>query len=357
MKKVKFLAVIGLMILFFASSYYEVRANEIVDSSGFLYEENNDNTVSITGYIGEHVTDKNYTLIIPSEINNKKVYSIKELVCHNKDIVVEDGIIELCNYAFANCFNLFEGSITLPNSITIIGEKGFVPFKIYANPNSYAKTYASTHAIHFSCIVHSSILNYIEEIAPTYEKNGQKAGYFCSICGTAIKGGEVIPMLKHQPEYPTTKKIETTTNPKKSKIVSVSNALYKVISSNTNNSIVEYSGTKKIKKSLTIPSTITVNRKKYKVTSIAKNAFKNNKTLKKITMGNNITKINANAFIGCKKLKTIIIKSNKLKFIGRNAFKGIHPKAKIKVPAKKIKKYKKLFRKKGLKSTVKIIKI
>lgn len=92
------------------------------------------------------------------------------------------------------------------------------------------------------------------------------------------------------------------------------------------------------------------------MTTVSKNAFKNNKKLKKVIIGKNVTKIEANAFSGCKNLKAITVKSTKLKSVGKNAFKGIHKNAKIKVPASKLKKYKKLMGKKGQKSTVKIIK-
>ena len=66
--------------------------------------------------------------------------------------------------------------------------------------------------------------------------------------------------------------------------------------------------------------------------------------------------IKSKAFYGEKKLKKITIKSTTLKTVGKNAFKGINKKAKIKVPASKLKAYKKLLKKKGQKKTVKITK-
>ena len=73
-------------------------------------------------------------------------------------------------------------------------------------------------------------------------------------------------------------------------------------------------------------------------------------------IGKNIKTIGKNAFAGAGKLKSITIKSTSLKKIGSKAFKGIHPKCKIKVPAKKLRAYKRLLKKKGLKSSVKITK-
>lgn len=142
--------------------------------------------------------------------------------------------------------------------------------------------------------------------------------------------------------------------PAKGDVVKDKNASYTV--SNVKNKTVEYKApASKKKTSAVIPATVKVKGVSYKVTSIAKNAFKNNKKLKKVTIGANITSIGANAFSGCKVLKNVVVKSTKLKTIGKNAFKGIQKKAVIKVPAKKLKAYKKLFGSKaGIKKTMKI---
>ena len=109
-------------------------------------------------------------------------------------------------------------------------------------------------------------------------------------------------------------------------------------------------------KTVSIPATVTMNGVTYKVTKIADNAFKNNKTVTKVTVGSNITAIGKNAFYKCKKLKTIKITSTKLtsKTVAKNAFKGLTKATTIKVPKKKLKAYKKLFKQKGLSSKVKV---
>lgn len=131
------------------------------------------------------------------------------------------------------------------------------------------------------------------------------------------------------------------------------NATY-IITSTENKTVSFYKLTNKKKTSYTVPNTVKIDGVTYQVTEIAAKAFKNNKKLKKITIGKNITKIGKQAFYGCKKLKTITFKTTKLKSIGKQAFKGIHKKATIKVPRKKYKKYKKLLKGKGQKKTVKI---
>lgn len=109
-------------------------------------------------------------------------------------------------------------------------------------------------------------------------------------------------------------------------------------------------------KSFTVPSTVTLNKQKYKVTQISDNVFKNNKIITKITIGSNVVKIGKNAFAGCKKLKTITVKSIQLKSVGKNALKGIYSNARIKVPKSKYTRYKILFKNKGQGKKVKVTK-
>ena len=145
--------------------------------------------------------------------------------------------------------------------------------------------------------------------------------------------------------------------PEKNKVYKDKKYQYKVTKSADRNGTVELKAPlKKTMASVSVPSTVKINGYTFKVTSIAKNAFKNNKKLTKVTIGANVTKIGANAFSGCKKLKKITVKTKKLKAkaVGRNAFKGIHKKAVIRVPKGKSKAYKKVFKGKGQSKTVKI---
>ena len=84
---------------------------------------------------------------------------------------------------------------------------------------------------------------------------------------------------------------------------------------------------------------------KYKVTKIAKNAFKNNRKIKEVIIGKNISSIGKRAFANCKKLKLVNIKSKKIVRIGKKAFyKGKRTKVKFKLPKGKKKLYKKLLK-------------
>ena len=131
--------------------------------------------------------------------------------------------------------------------------------------------------------------------------------------------------------------------------------------------------------SISIKATVKSGAYTYKIVSISKNAFKNLKKLKTVTIGNNVTTIGNDAFSGCgkltkvtigknvktigskafynnKKLKNVVIKSTQLKTVGKNAFKGIYNKAKIKVPKSKLKGYTKILKGKGQQGSVKITK-
>lgn len=72
--------------------------------------------------------------------------------------------------------------------------------------------------------------------------------------------------------------------------------------------------------------------------------------LSHVTIRKNIKTIGKNAFYGCGKLKNIAVKTTKLtkKNVGSKAFAKLHKKLKVKVPKKKLKIYKKIFREKGV---------
>ena len=101
-------------------------------------------------------------------------------------------------------------------------------------------------------------------------------------------------------------------------------------------------------KSAVVPDTVKYQGKVFKVTGIGKNVFKGNKKLKKVIIGKNVKTIEANAFAGCSKLKTITFKGTAVKKIGSKAFKGTGIDAKVTVPKKTFAKYKKMLLKGGL---------
>ena len=99
-------------------------------------------------------------------------------------------------------------------------------------------------------------------------------------------------------------------------------------------------------KTVTIPNTITVNGISYKVAEVGANAFKNNKKVKKVTIGANVVKIANKAFNKCPSLRNVIIKTTLLtkKTASKKCFNKVHKKMVIKVPKKVKKSYTKIFK-------------
>ena len=102
-------------------------------------------------------------------------------------------------------------------------------------------------------------------------------------------------------------------------------------------------------KKAAVPFYVEINGFRYQVTEIGKKAFANEKKLTELLVGSSVTTIKTKAFYNCKKLKTIRIKSKKLKKTGKKLFTKTARGLIIKVPGSKKKQYKKLLSKKGQK--------
>lgn len=148
----------------------------------------------------------------------------------------------------------------------------------------------------------------------------------------------------------------TTIDPEPGNVYVIGNVNYEVITTGAAKTVQITGIDNKNVKTLKIPDAVQIFGEEYVVTSIKAKAFKNQKNLKKVIIGKNITEIGKEAFYGCKKLKTVVFKTNKLKSVGRNAFAKISTKPKFKVPAKKLKAYKKLIHKSKVTSKSKFTK-
>ena len=100
---------------------------------------------------------------------------------------------------------------------------------------------------------------------------------------------------------------------------------------------------KKNIKAVSVPATVKISGKTYKVAYIAAGAFKNCKKLKNVTIGKNVRSIGSKAFSKCKTLKKITVKSKLIKLLAKNAFSGAGKKIVYKFPKSKARAYKKLF--------------
>ena len=287
----------------------------------------------------------------------------------------------------------------------------------------------------FTCTVCKSTR--IEEISATGHVNkitkfakeasckseGYTGDVYCKDCGRLLEEGKVLSKLSHSwdggkvTKQPTTveegiktytcqncsaTKTETiakltlqTMTPGKTIKDKSTNGVYKVL---TDGVSVEFTKPVYKKASVRIPDTIKVSGITCKVTGISANAFKNNMSLKSVSIGRNITVIGTYAFYGCKKLskvsggngivkigyrafancsslgkitipgtvrsigkqafcnckklRSITIKTSTLsgKTVGSKAFAGTYKKPTVKVPAKQLKAYKKLLKARGMSS-------
>lgn len=214
---------------------------------------------------------------------------------------------------------------------------------------------------------------------------------------TAASGGndssdsESLPSSASQTVYPSV-----------GRVVRSGAAYYRITASGAGTKNVEVKGlVKKKTTSLKIPASVKIDGYTYRVTAIGRKAFQNNRYLKKIIIGKNVTSVGANACKGCKKLvsvtlpsglrkigdnafngctglkkavagkslqtigknafqncknlRTLTLKGQKVRSVGKNAIKGIYKKAVIRVPKKSLKTYQKLFTKKtGYVKSIKI---
>ena len=101
-------------------------------------------------------------------------------------------------------------------------------------------------------------------------------------------------------------------------------------------------------KTVAIPANVKYKGITYKVTSIAKGSFKNNKQITSLIVGSNVMYIGSYAFYKNSKLKKITIKSVKLKKIQKKAFYGLAKKVVVKLPASKREHYKTMLKDAGL---------
>ena len=128
------------------------------------------------------------------------------------------------------------------------------------------------------------------------------------------------------------------------------NAVVKFTSCTVTGGSVTYLAPITEEEEVVIPDIININGQYYKVTAIADKALYNCKKVKKITIGSKVKKIGKKAFYKCKNVKQITIKTAKLKAgtIGKQAFKGLSKKVKVKVPKNRKKLYQKILKAKGL---------
>ena len=203
--------------------------------------------------------------------------------------------------------------------------------------------------------------------APSCTTEGYTGDEVCKDCHATIKKGHKLDKTAHQwstwktttnPSYASegeqtrqcsqchqteTRKLNKLPLPKAGTKYTVGGNQYTVLKAGLT---VRFSKANPKAKTVTIPNTIKVNGINYKVTEVGANAFKNNKKVKKVTIGANVVKIANKAFNKCPNLRNVIIKTTLLtkKTASKKCFSKVHKKMIIKVPKKVKKSYVKIFK-------------
>lgn len=231
------------------------------------------------------------------------------------------------------------GTVAGINAVQTQNNAVKVTWNAYGGATGY-RVYRKMNSGSYYCVGTTTGTSFTDEITPKYTYTYQVRALYGSkeIASSAQKSIVTKVMLL-----------------KKGKTYTVGGYKYKVLKSSNSTKTVAFAGVsnKKLTKIL-IPDTVVINGMKYKVTEIANNALKNNKKVKTVSIGANVTKIGKQAFFKATKLANIVVKTKKLKSVGKKALYGISKKAEIRVPSSKLAKYKKLFKGKGQKSSVKI---
>lgn len=203
--------------------------------------------------------------------------------------------------------------------------------------------------------------------APSCTSEGYTGDEVCKDCHATIKKGHKLDKTAHQwstwktttnPSYASegeqtrqcsqchqteTRKLNKLPLPKAGTKYTVGGNQYTVLKAGLT---VRFSKANPKAKTVTIPNTITVDGISYKVTEVGANAFKNNKKVKKVTIGANVVKIANKSFNKCPSLRNVIIKTTLLtkKTASKKCFSKVHKKMIIKVPKKVKKTYVKIFK-------------
>ena len=110
-------------------------------------------------------------------------------------------------------------------------------------------------------------------------------------------------------------------------------AVYKITGTGKSRTVEYIKSTKKNPNNISVPASVKLKGKTYKVTSVGKAAFKNSKKLKTVRLGKNVKKIDQWAFSGCMKLTDVTL-GKKVTTIGANAFNKCTALIIITIPSK-----------------------
>ncbi|MBD5545071.1 MAG: leucine-rich repeat protein [Lachnospiraceae bacterium] len=310
-----------------------------------------------------HITEIDFSgLWIGGTLDLTGFTALKYIDCDNtnlEEVILPDSLETITEQAFLDCKLLKK--VTIPASVKTIEEYAFARCSNLAEVLFYSKNavmdsnsfYKSTSIRSISCYQNTTEADFAYASQPTFSYWDENV--------ENNKGNDKENHDESSKQPVTDKPLPgNKTNVsllKKGDIRIKGSGKYKITKVGKGYGTVIYlKCTNKKIKNVTIPSTITIDKQKFKVTEIGEKAFYGCKKLKKVTIGKYIVRIRKSAFAKCPKLKTIKIQCLSLKSVGKNAFKGISKNATLSVPKSKQKKYTAIMRKKavGLNKNAKI---
>lgn len=306
-----------------------------------------------------HITEIDFSgLWLGGTLDLTGFTALKYIDCDStnlEEVVLPDSMETITSQAFLDCKLLKK--VTIPASVKTIEEYAFARCSNLEEVLFYSKNaaidsnafYKSTSIKGISCYQDTTEAKFAYDSKPTFyywDKKGEN--------NSENNNESIKQPITEKPSLDSQTQLSEL---KKGDIRIKGSGKYKITKIGKTYGTVSYlQCTNKKIKSVVIPSTITIDKKKFKVTEIGEKAFNGCKKLKKVTVGKHIVKIQKSAFAKCPKLKTIKIQSLSLKSVEKNAFKGISKNATISVPKAKQKKYTAILRKKtvGLNKNTKI---
>lgn len=271
------------------------------------------------------------SIIIPNSINNIGDNAFNGCSSLNS-IIIPNGVTYIGDWAFQGCTGLT--SITIPNSVTSIGSRAFcncsgltsatigdgvttIGERAFGNCKSLASVTIGKNVMTIQdyAFYDSYVSIIISKIENPFEITWKQFDSFSFTNATLYVPLGTVDKYKAKAGWKDFKHIEEVDSNDDNENAENSSLKYRITSNNECEVISgdNYSG------DVIIPEYVSINDKKYKVTSIGEKAFKECRRLTSISIPNSVTVIGNEAFRNCEYLTSVNIPSG-VTYIGDWAF-------------------------------------